>query len=107
MIDLMKESYVEVGRQLAEAWEFPEAVKEAISRHEEHSIHLTTSPTKGAVITCLARYFASHLLDPESITPDTIHTLSSTKALTLTEENIDTLLEMKPIIRTQVQSMLS
>jgi putative nucleotidyltransferase with HDIG domain len=107
MIDLMKESYVEVGRQLAEAWEFPDAVKEAISRHKEHSIHLATSPTKGAVITCLARYFATHLLDQESITPDTIHTLSSTKALTLTEENIDTLLEMKPIIRTQVQSMLS
>jgi hypothetical protein len=68
---------------------------------------LTTSPTKGAVITCLARYFASNLLDQETITPDAIHTLSSTKALTLTEENIDTLLEMQPTIRLQVQSMLS
>lgn len=107
MMDLMKESYVEVGRQLAQEWDFPEAVKEAINLHEEHAIHLSTSPTKGAVITCLARHFASHFLDQESNTPETLHALSSTKALTLTEENIDTLLEMQPTIQTQVQSMLT
>ena len=107
MMALMKESYIEVGRQLAEAWEFPDAVKEAINLHEEHAIHLTTSPTKGAIITCLARQMASHLLDQETLTPDALHTLSSFKTLKLPEESIDTLLEMQPAIRTQVQSMLS
>ena len=86
---LMKESYIEVGRQLAEAWEFPDAVKEAINLHEEHAIHLTTSPTKGAIITCLARQMASHLLDQETLTPNALHTLSSFKTLKLPEESID------------------
>jgi len=107
IVDLMNESYVEVSRQLAEAWKFPDAVKEAISCHKKHSIHLTTSPSKGAVITSLARQLASHLLDQESITPDALHALSSVTILKLTEENIDTLLEMQPAIQHQIQSMLT
>ncbi len=107
MMTLMKESYIEVGRQLAEAWEFPDAVKEAINLHEDHAIHLTMSPTKGAVITCLARPLASQLLDPEFTTPDALRTLPSLRALSLPQENIDTLLEMQSFIRTQVRSMLT
>ena len=107
MMVLMKDSYIEVGRQLAEAWKFPFAVKEAISRHEDHAIHLTTSPTKGAIITSLARHFASHLLKQETLTLDALHTLSSFKALNFPEESIDTMLDMKPAIQTQVESMLT
>ena len=107
MMELMKESYVEVGRQLAEAWEFPDEVKEALTRHDDHTIHLATSPEKGAVITSLARQFASHLPDLETLTPDTLYALSSVKILKLTEDNIDTLLKMQPAIQHQVQSMLT
>ena len=104
---LMKESYIEVGRHLGEAWEFPEAVKEAINLHEDHAIHLTTSPTKGAIITSLARNLASQLLGQKTITPDALHALSSFKALKLQKESIDPLLDMQSFIQTQVRSMLS
>lgn len=107
MLALMKESYIEVGRQLGEAWAFPDAVKETIKLHEEHTIHLTTSPTKGAVITCLAKQLASHLLEPESITADALRTLPSLQALNLSQDSIDTLLDMQSFIQTQVRSMLS
>jgi len=107
MMALMSESYIEVGRQLGEAWEFPDAVKEALNLHEEYTTHLATSPTKGAVITCLARQLASHLLEPESITAEALRTLPSLKALNLPQDSIDTLLDMQSFIRTQIRSMLT
>ena len=59
----MSESHVPVGAKLAEAWQLPEPVKEAIVFYQDHTYHQATSPTKGAIITCLADHMASYLLD--------------------------------------------
>lgn len=106
MMTLMKESYIEVGRQLGQAWDFPAPVQEAINLHEDHAYHLTTSPTKGAVITCLAKHLASHFLDPEANHEDTIRALSVVQDLGLPEEDMNILLESQDTIRAQVETML-
>ena len=104
---LMKESYVEVGRQLAEAWGFPDSVKEAITLHEDHAYHLGTSPTKSAAITCLAKHFALHCLDPESHSEEALRGLPVVAALKVPEDIMDALLENYGTIQAQVKGMLS
>ena len=106
MVQLMQESYIEVGRQLGEAWDFPVPVKEAITLHEDHAYHLATSPTKGAVITCLARHLAMHFHDQEGIPAETIRALPVVQALTLSDEQMTTLLESRDTIQAQVENML-
>ncbi len=102
MIQLMKESYIEVGRQLAKAWNFPDPVKETINLHQNHAYHLATSPTKGAAITCLARHLTSHLLDPEGIHED----LPVLQYLNITQDNMNALLDIQNSIQAQIETML-
>ena len=103
---LMKESAMEVGRQLADAWEFPDPVKEAISLHEDHSYHLATSPTKGAVITCLAKQLASHFLAPDPAHENVLRRLSVVESLKISEDQMSTLLESGESIQALVDTML-
>ena len=106
MMTLMKESYIEVGRHLGIAWDFPDPVKAAINLHEDHAYHLATSPTKGAVITCLAKHLATHFLDPEAIHADAIRALPVVQDLGLLEEDMNILLESQDTIRAQLETML-
>ena len=102
MIKIMKESYIEVGRQLAEAWNFPEPVREAINLHEDHAYHLGTSPTKEAAITCLAISLISNLLNPESIHEG----IPLVNYLKLSEDTINDLLNIQNAIQAQVEALL-
>ena len=106
MMTLMKESYIEVGRHLGIAWNFPDPVKAAINLHEDHAYHLATSPTKGAVITCLAKHLATHFLDPEASQADAIRALPVVQDLGLLEEDMNILLESQDTIRAQLETML-
>ena len=106
IMSLMKESYVEVGRQLAEAWGFPDSVKEAINLHEDHAYHLAMSPTKSAAITCLAGHFASHCLDQESLSGESLRGLPVVKALKVPDDVMDALFENYATIQAQVDGML-
>ena len=106
ILTLMKESYIEVGRHLAEAWAFPESVKEAIALHEDHAYHLATSPERVAPITCLASKLASHLLDPEHPTHEAILAHPVGRHLQLTQEDIQAFLDLKNSIKAKVESML-
>ncbi len=106
MLRIMQESYIEVGRQLGEAWNFPIPVKEAINLHEDHAYHLATSPTKGAVITCLALHLARHFQDPEGIPEETVRALPVVQALILSDEQMTTLLESRDTIQAQIENML-
>ena len=103
---LMKESYIEVGRQLAEGWDFPDPVKEAITLHEDHSYHLAESPTKGGVITCLAKHLASHFHDSEAMPEEALRKLPVVQALKISEDQMTTLLESQETIQAQVETMM-
>ncbi len=106
MLTLIQESYVEAGRQLAEAWGFPDHVREAINLHEDHTFHLATSSTNSAAITCLANHFASHFLVPGALPEEALRELPVVQALKIQEDVIEALLEHYPSIQTQVESRL-
>jgi len=106
MVQLMQESYIEVGRQLGDAWDFPVPVKEAMNLHEDHTYHLATSPTKGAPITCLAIHLAGFLYDPTTMEEEVLRALPVVQALQVSENNMNTLLEMQDTIRASVETML-
>ena len=107
VLAIIKDSHKEVGRELAEAWAFPAPVKEAIILYQDHAFHLGTSPTKAAPITNLAHHFATHFLDPEAISEDTLKSLPVIQALHLPEDVIDILLSLDDTIRQQVEVMLA
>ncbi len=105
MIILMKEAYIEVGWHLGEAWDLPGPVKEAINLHEDHAYHLATSPTKGAVITCLAKHLASRFLGLETIEDDALRVLPVVQDLGILEDDMNLLLESRETIQAQVDAM--
>ena len=106
MLTLMEQSYVEVGRQMADEWNFPPAVKEAINLHQHHAYHLATDPSKGAALTCLARHLASHHLDSVSISEETIRALPVAARLQIPHDVMDGILEIKGFIQKQIDSLL-
>ena len=103
---LMSESHVPVGAKLAEAWQLPEPVKEAIMFYQDHTYHQATSPTKGAIITCLANHMASYLLDPSMIEEDVLRTLPVVQDLNFYPDDMNALLELKETIRASMECMI-
>ena len=89
MCMLMEQSYVEVGRQLADAWNFPSVVKEAITHHQHQSYHLAMDPSKGAPLTCLARHLATHHLDSPALSEETLRELPVAVALNLPNDVLE------------------
>ena len=106
METLIQESYVEVGRQLAEAWGFSDSVREAISLHGDHSYQQATSPTKSAPIICLANHLASHFLDPEPLSQEDLLALPVVQSLKIQDDVMDALLEIYGTVKIQVEGML-
>ena len=107
VLTIMKDSAKEVGRQLAEAWEFPTPVKEAITLYQDHAFHLGTSPTKAAPITNLAHHLATHFIDPEAISEDALKSVPVIQALHLPEDVMDIFLGLDDTICQQVEAMLA
>jgi len=106
MLTLIEQSYVEVGRQLAEAWNFPPAVKEAINIHQHYSYHLATHPSNGAALTCLAKHLATYHLDSLAITEPMLRALPVTVSLRLPPDGLNRILATKSVIQAQVDSLL-
>ena len=107
ILTLIQESHVEVGRQLAEAWELPAPVKEAITLHEDQAFHLGTSSTNAATITNLAQHLANYCIDPQTISKDTLRRLPVLQRLTLPKDVIDMFLDIQEAILTQVEAMIT
>lgn len=75
MLALLVHAYIEVGRPLSEAWNFPSPIKEAINLHQHHSYQLASNPIKGAAITCFARHLATWPVNSEEICKETVQAL--------------------------------
>ena len=106
ILRVINESYIELGRHLAEAWYLPQPVKEAIVHHADHSYHLGTSPSKWAGITCLATHLASYFVKPQPEQEKALSTLPVLTFLGLSPDDLATLLAMNNIIQAQVNLML-
>ena len=103
---LMEEFHVQVGTKLAEAWQLPDPVREAILLYQDHAYHQATSPTKGAMITCFADHMASYLLDPSTIEEDALRALPVVQDLNFYPEDVTALLELQDTIRQSVECMI-
>lgn len=106
MESLIQEWHIPAGAKLAEAWTLPEPVQEAIRLYSDQDVHQATSPTQGAMITCLADHLASWLLDPSSHDEERLRVLPIVQALNFYPEDMTALLEQGETIQRQVEAFL-
>lgn len=106
MESLIHEWHIPAGAKLAEVWKLPEPVQEAIRLYSDQTFAQATSPTKGAMITCLADHLASWLLDPSSHDEECLRVLPVVQALNFYPEDMTALLEQRETIQQQVEAFL-
>ena len=106
MESLMEEWHIPAGTKLAEAWKLPEPVQEAIRLYPDEIFHQATSPTKGAMITCLADHLASWLVDPSSHDEESLRILPVVQALNFYPEDMTALLEQRETLQRHVEAFL-
>ena len=104
---IIQEFSILAGTKLAEAWQLPTPVQEAIHFYPDETYHLATSPTKGAMITCLADHLASTMLDPPPLNEETIRGLPVVQDLNFYPEDMDALFELKETIQQSVDSFIA
>ena len=107
MDSIIQECSILAGGKLAEAWQLPEPVQEAIRLYPDETYHQATSPTKGAIITCLADHLASTIVDPPALEEDAIRALPVVQDLNFYPEDMDALFELKETIHLSVESFLT
>ena len=103
---LMEQFHVQVGTKLAEVWQLPDPVREAIQLYQDHAYPQATSPTKGAMITCLADHLASHVLDPSTMEEEELRALPVVQDLNFYPEDMIALLELQDTIKSSMQCMV-
>ena len=106
MLTLIEQSYIEVGGQLADAWNFSAPVKEAINLHQHYSYHLATDPSKGAALTCLARHVATYHMDSVAVSEDMLQVLPVTTTLQIPSTALTDLVKNTGTIQSQVDALL-
>ena len=103
---LIQEFHVSAGAKLAESWKLPEPVQEAIRLYSDQTFHQAISPTKGAIITCLADHLASWMLDPASHGEERLRALPVVQALNFYPEDMTALFEQRETIHHAVEAFL-
>ena len=107
MDTIIQELSILSGTKLAEAWQLPEPVQEAIRLYPDESYHSATSPTKGAMITCLADHLATTVIDPSSLDKEAIRALPVVQDLNFYPEDMDALFALQDAIQQSVESFLA
>lgn len=103
---IIKDSYIEAGRQLSVTWALPVSVKEAILFHQDHTYRKAPSQMKHAAITCLAIHLTSFLFDPSSIEEEALSALPVAHDLQVSENDMKDFVAMQDNIRASVETML-
>jgi HD-like signal output (HDOD) protein len=107
MDPLIQEFSIMAGTKLAEAWHLPEPVQEAIRFYPDEAYHHATSPTKGAMITCLADHLATAIVDPSSLDEEVMRAHPVVQDLNFYPEDMDALFELKDTIQQSVETFLA
>lgn len=102
---LLNEFHIPAGVRLAEAWALPDPVQETIRFYQDDRYHEARSPTKGAVITCLADHLATFLLDPTEMEEDALRALPVIRDLNLYPEDLTALLDLADTVRSSVECL--
>lgn len=106
MNTIIHELSIQAGTKLAKAWQLPEPVQEAICFYPDGSYDQATSPTKGAIITCLADHLATALIDPTALDEDTMRALPVVQDLNFYPEDMDAMFELKDTIQQSMEAFL-
>ena len=106
METVMQEFSIMAGTKLAVAWQLPESVQEAIHFYPDGAYHQATSPTKGAMITCLADHLATAIIDPTAIDEDALRALPVVQDLNFYPEDMDAIFELHDTIQESVEAFL-
>ena len=105
MEPLIQELHIVAGTKLAETWQLPQPVQEAIRFYQDKAYHQATSPTKGAMITCLADHLATSIVDPSSsLDEEALRALPVVHDLNFYPEDMDALLALNDTIQQSVEA---
>lgn len=91
---------------MAEVWNLPPPVQEAIQLYPDHTYHQAVSPTKGTVITCLAGHLASWLFHPSSQAEEDLRALPVVQALNFYPDDMTALFDQRDKILHQMDVFL-
>lgn len=103
---IIREFHIAAGAKLAEVWKLPEPVQEAIRLYPDHTYIQATSPTKGAMITCLADHLASYALASSSLDEEALRALPVIQDLNFYPDDMDALLALNESIQQSVEAFL-
>ena len=103
---VIQEYHIAAGTKLAEVWKLPDPVQEAICLYPDHTYHQATSPTKGAIITCLADHLAAHCLGLSSLEEESLRGLQVIQDLNFYPDDMDALLDLREGIQQSVEAFL-
>lgn len=103
---VMQEFSIMAGTKLAEAWQLPEPVQEAIRFYQDEAYHQATSPTKGAMITCLSDHLATAIIDSTALAQDALRALPVVQDLNFYPEDMDALFELQDTIQQSIEAFL-
>ncbi len=103
---LIQEYHIRAGMKLAEAWKLPDPVQEAIRLYPDDSYLQATSPTKGAIITCLADHLASFGLRGSPVEEEALRALPVVQDLNFYPDDMDALIELREGIQESVAAFL-
>ncbi|HBP90708.1 MAG TPA: HDOD domain-containing protein [Nitrospirales bacterium] len=104
---LFDDFHVTAGSKLGAAWQLPDPVQETIRYYQDDQYHQASSPTKGAMITCLAHHLASVMLGNSSHDEKSLLTLPVVQDLNFYPEDMTALLELSETIKPSVECFLS
>ncbi len=103
---VIQEYHIPAGSKLAEVWKLPDPVQEAIRLYPDQVYLQATSPTKGAIITCLADHLASHVFDSSYLDEETLRALPVIQDLNFYPDDMDALFELREGIQQSVEAFL-
>ncbi len=103
---IIQEYHIAAGIKLGEVWQLPDPVREAIRLYPDHSYSLSTSPTKGTIITCLSDHLASYSLGISSLDETALRALPVIQDLNLYPDDVDGLLGLQGNIQESVETFL-
>lgn len=103
---LFEEFHITAGSKLAAVWQLPDPVQETIRYYQDDQYHQAISPTKGAMITCLAHHLASVMLEDSTQDENSLLTLPVVQDLNFYPEDMTALLELRETVKANVECFL-
>lgn len=104
---LLEELHITAGIKLGAAWKLPQPVQETIRYYRDDQYHQAASPTKAAMITCLARHLISFMLHGFPQDEACLQALPVVQDLNFYPEDVTALLSLCDTIKPRVESFLT